>query len=139
MVEDKGAEGSTEPAAAATPDLFAPRVPDLKSVSPERKPAKEKEADERLGLPASVRVENATAPMALEPPDTNSSGPWVVYTGIATVRIIDSRGWAKAGIRSGLRVQWNYLNKMRQPASRFSKAELHYLLEVDGRFILVED
>lgn len=136
MVEDNGVE--TPEKVAATEGLFAPRIPkpsDIPSVSKKV----EAEADVRLGLPESVRVETASAPMALEPAVANSSGPWVVYTGIATVRTIDSKGWAKAGIRSGLRVQWNYLNKMRQPASRFSKVELHYLLEVDGRFVLVED
>ena len=99
----------------------------------------EVEEDARMGLPASVRVEQATAPLKLEPPDSNAKGPWVKYTGIATVRTISAKGWKAAGVNSEKSAQWNYLNRMRLPKDRFNEDELHYLLEVDGRFSLVDD
>lgn len=95
--------------------------------------------DPRMGLPASVRVEEASTPMHLEPPTPDASGPWIKYTGIATVRTINANGWREAGVDSTKKAQWNYLNHMRLPKSMFNEEELNYLLNVDGRFSLVED
>ena len=121
------------------PDLFAPRLGEALKSSQTPTPSDSEPQDERQGLPANVRVENASAPMKLDPPEPGATGPWVVYTGIATVRTNSGSGWKAAGVNSDKSVQWNFLNKMRLPKSKFSDDELHYLLEVDGRFKLVED
>ena len=97
------------------------------------------EVDELQGLPESVQIEKASAPLNLHAPDYTAKGPWIKYDGVATVRIITMRDWTSAGIEGTQEVQWNYLNHMRLPKSQFTEQELHYLLEVDGRFSLVED
>lgn len=102
-------------------------------------PEVSEETDELQGLPESVKVEQASAPLVLQQPDYSATGPWIKYDGVATVRIITMRDWTSAGINGTQEVQWNYLNHMRLPKSQFSEEELHYLLNVDGRFSLVED
>lgn len=86
-----------------------------------------------------VTVETVSAPMNLVPPDPNATGPWIEYTGIATVRILCDVDWRTLGINSDLYCEWNYLNKMRLPKSMFSDEQLNYLLNQDGRFQLVDD
>lgn len=82
----------------------------------------------------SIPVVEASQPMRLEPPDPHATGPWIVYNGPATVRVIDEKGWAALGL-PGKRCEWNYLNKRRLPKSLFSQEQLNYLLHVDGRFV----
>lgn len=83
-------------------------------------------------------IENASTPMVLDLPQPDAKGPWIEYTGVATVRVIDEKDWAAIGLNSSKRYQWNYLNQKRLPKSDFSEEELHYLLNVDGRFKLTE-
>lgn len=90
-------------------------------------------------LEIPISVETASAPLNLVPPDPNATGPWVEYTGIATVRIITKLDWQAIGIDSDLYCEWNYLNAKRLPESMFSREQLVYLLSTDGRFQLVED
>jgi hypothetical protein len=87
----------------------------------------------------NLKVETASVPLNLTPPDPDASGPWIEYNGIATVRIITEHDWRVQGIDSTTYCEWNYLNNKRLPKSMFSEAELKYLLTVDGRFQLVED
>lgn len=82
---------------------------------------------------AAPRVVEASEPMKLEPPDPSAKGPWIVYTGPGTVRVIKESDWAAMGLE-GKRCEWNYLNKRRLPKSQFSHKQLDYLLNVDGRF-----
>ena len=86
-----------------------------------------------------IKIEKASGPMNLTPPDPNATGPWIEYTGIATVRIITELDWRQQGINSTNYCEWNYLNNKRLPRSMFSDEELQYLLRVDGRFTLVDD
>lgn len=97
------------------------------------------EVDPRQGLPASVQVEEASAPMPLQPSDPNAKGPWIQYNGIGTVRIMDEEAWKQAGVASDKYAEWSYLNQKRLPRSMFTDEELQYLLRVDDRFELVED
>lgn len=85
-----------------------------------------------------VKVETMTAPRNLVPPDPNATGPWIEYTGIATVRILCDLDWKNLGIDSDLYCEWNLLNGMKLPKSIFNEAQLNYLLNQDGRFQLVE-
>jgi hypothetical protein len=86
-----------------------------------------------------MNVETASAPLNLVPPDPNATGPWIEYTGIATVRIINGLDWKAIGIDSDLYCEWNYLNAKKLPKSMFNPEQLNYLLSTDGRFKLVED
>jgi hypothetical protein len=95
--------------------------------------------DSRKGLPESVKVEEASAPMQLEQPAPDWKGPWIRYNGVGTIRIMDPAAWRSAGVQSNKRYEWNYLNQKRIPRSLFTDEELQYLLRVDGRFSLVED
>lgn len=94
--------------------------------------------DPRQGLPSSVKIETAITPLVLERPSGHEVGPWVQYNGIGTVRVITASDWRNVGCE-GERVQWNYLNKKRRGKAIFSEAQLNYLLNVDGRFSLVDD
>lgn len=85
----------------------------------------------------SIRVLENQPPLKLQEPDLDSPGPWIEYTGIATLRIMDEEAWRSAGVNSNKYIEWNYLNHMRVPMSQFTEAELSYLLGRDGRFIKV--
>lgn len=98
----------------------------------------EDEVKETKPAPFAAAVEMASTPMKLDLPQKDAKGPWVEYTGVATVRVLTEKDWADQGINSTKRYQWNYLNQKRLPKSIFSEDELHYLLEVDGRFKLTE-
>lgn len=90
-------------------------------------------------LDLGMKVETASAPLNLVPPDPNATGPWIEYTGIATVRIINALDWKAIGIDSDLYCEWNYLNAKKLPKSLFNEKQLTYLLSTDGRFQLVDD
>lgn len=85
-----------------------------------------------------VKVVEASAPMPLERPDPHATGPWIVYTGPTTLRIITEKDWESLGLK-GKRCEWNFLNKQRLPKSQFSEGQLDYLLNVDGRFKLSDE
>lgn len=102
---------------------------------PEPAPA----VEPRHGLPEPILVETASAPMQLQTESPGAKGPWIKYTGIGTVRVMNAQAWADAGVDSSKYCEWNYLNKKRLPRSRFNDQELQYLLRVDGRFELVEE
>lgn len=94
--------------------------------------------DPRQGLPTTVRVEEASAPMDLD--RTQRSDPknqYIQYDGIGTVRHMTQEDWKRVGVDSDQYCEWNYFNKKRLPRSMFSDAELQYLLRVDRRFSLV--
>jgi hypothetical protein len=95
--------------------------------------------DERQGLPPSVRVEHAEAPMVLQPEKKNSKGPWIKYNGVATVRVMGPKEWAEQGIVCSETYEWSYMNKKRLPRSLFNDEQLQYMLRVDGRFSLVDN
>lgn len=95
--------------------------------------------DPRKGLPESVKVEEASAPMLLAEPDPDAQGPWVEYRGVGTLRIMDQAAWESAGVKSDKYCEWNYLNQKRLPRKLFNDQELQYLLRVDGRFALVDN
>jgi hypothetical protein len=99
----------------------------------------EEKKDPRQGLPTSVKVESASAPMKLRTPDPKAKGPWIQYNGVGTVRIMTQPDWAQAGVDSNKYCEWNYLNKKRLPRNIFTDDELQYLLRVDGRFSLVDE
>lgn len=99
---------------------------------------KEEEKPDRQGLPTSVQVETASAPMQLRQKDPNAKGPWIQYNGVATVRIMTPEDWKSVGTE-GPYCEWNYLNERRLPRSLFNDQQLQYLLRQDGRFSLVED
>ncbi len=100
---------------------------------------KNKKDDERQGLPDTVKVETASAPMKLSGLDyKNSDGPWIEYTGVATVRRMGPEEWAAANINSQDYFEWNYLNHKRIPRKVFTDEQLQYLLRVDDRFRLVD-
>lgn len=94
---------------------------------------------EAENIPPDVQVETASAPLNLVPADPNAKGPWIEYTGIATVRILSAEDWKTLGIDSDLYCEWNYLNGNRLPKSMFNEEQLNYLLTQDDRFQLVED
>ncbi|AVD99633.1 hypothetical protein HWB51_gp015 [Mycobacterium phage Cuke] len=112
--------------------VFDPESPAVAS-----SPADEK--DPLKGLPPTVKVEEARAPMALKQPDKSAHGPWVQYNGVATVRIMQAKDWKEVGVDSTKYCEWNYLNKKRLPVTSFTDEELQYLLRIDGRFSVVED
>ena len=97
------------------------------------------EGDPRMGLPPNVEVEIADKPMELALPNPDSRGPWVEYTGVGTLRIMDAAAWKDAKVDSDRYFEWNYLNHKRVPRSEFNDHELQYLLRRDGRFRLVEN
>ena len=97
------------------------------------------QAEASLDANEKISVETISSPMNLVPPDPKAKGPWIVYNGVATVRILNKLDWKTQGIDSDLYCEWNYLNKMRLPKSIFNDAQLNYLLNTDGRFTLVED
>ena len=125
-------EQQVEDAPAETPTPPEEFKPDIRQ-------KKEPEPDKRQGLPESVKVEEASAPMQLERPAPDWKGPWIQYNGVGTVRILTPQDWRAAGVDSSTRYEWNYINQKRLPRSLFSAEELQYLLRVDGRFSLVED
>lgn len=102
-----------------------------------KKDAEEKKKD-RQGLPPTVEVEIASAPMQLKPKDPGAKGPWIQYNGVGTVRVMTPEDWASLGTE-GPYCEWNYLNEKRLPRSIFTDEQLQYLLRQDGRFSLVED
>lgn len=106
---------------------------------PKPKPPVKQEPVNTQGLPPSVLVEKASTPMRLERPDPKATGPWVAYRGVATVRVFTAADWARVGIDSTKRYEWNALNHKKLPKSIFSKEQLDYLLNIDRRFVLVED
>lgn len=91
------------------------------------------EEHHKAAAETATKVVEASEPMKLEPPDPGAKGPWIVYTGPGTVRVIKESDWAAMGLE-GKRCEWNYLNKRRLPKSQFSHKQLDYLLNVDGRF-----
>jgi hypothetical protein len=97
------------------------------------------EEEKLQGLPSSVKVEEASAPLPLDKGDSNWTGPWIKYDGVGTVRYMRPADWRSIGVQSSSTYEWNYLNQKRIPRSLFSDEELQYLLRVDGRFSLVED
>ncbi len=95
--------------------------------------------DPRQGLPVSVKVEEASAPMQLDATHrTAADGKYVLYTGVATVRVMGPAEWAALHINSDQYFEWNYLNNRRIPVSSFTDEQLEYLLKVDDRFELVD-
>lgn len=94
-------------------------------------------ADPRQGLPPTVHVETGP-PLQLQPEDPNAKGPWVVYTGVGTVRYMTPKDWADQGVDSQKHCEWSSMNHKRLPRSIFTDAELQYLLRKDGRFKLVD-
>ena len=99
----------------------------------------EEQKDPRQGLPPTVEVQQASAPLNLDAAKrTDPAGQYVQYNGIGTVRQLDPESWKAAHVDSENTYVWNYLNNKRIPRSAFSDEELQYLLRVDGRFSLVE-
>ncbi len=95
-------------------------------------------ADTKVSKDEPVKVVEASTPMPLERPDPHAKGPWVVYTGFATVRIFSEKDWDTVGLK-GKRCEWNYLNQKRLPKSQFTAEQLDHLLNVDGRFKLSDE
>jgi len=96
--------------------------------------------DPRQGLPPTVEVVQASAPMQLDATKREDpKGRYIQYNGIGTVRQMTPADWKAAHVDSDKTVEWNYLNKKRIPLSAFNDAELHYLLRVDDRFSIVSD
>ena len=112
--------------------VFDPEAPVAPSTTTDEK-------DPLKGLPPTVKVEEARAPMALKQPEKGVRGPWVQYDGIATVRVMTAKDWKDVGVSSTKYCEWNYLNHKRLPVSSFTDEELQYLLRRDGRFSVVED
>jgi hypothetical protein len=114
------------------------------TVKPEVKPelsADQKAEKERQGLPSSVEVEIASAPMELQQPIVaDESGGFIKYIGVGTVRQMTPADWERVGVDDFNRfIEWNGLNKMCVPRSIFTDKALQYLLNDDRRFIVVSE
>lgn len=122
----------TEPQEASP--IQEPEVPNLK------KKREEKKEDIRQGLPSSVQVEVASAPMELDTRQRKDPrNQYIEYTGIGTLRVMTAVDWATVGVDDFTEYcEWNYFNKKRIPRTIFSDKALQYLLRQDGRFKLVE-
>lgn len=68
-----------------------------------------------------------------------SKGPFVKYTGQATLRSITTEEFEAAGAKGQDYAEWNSLNDKKIPVSHFNENALTYLLQVDGRFEKVDD
>lgn len=75
----------------------------------------------------------------LMPPDPDAKGPYITYTGMATLREITKRDWQKIGVVDQGDVQWNLMNGYRIPVSNLSESAIDYCLRVDGRFSKVDE
>lgn len=96
-------------------------------------------ADPRQGLPASVKLEQASTQFDLDKTKrSDPKGQYIQYNGVGTVRIMGPTEWKAAGVDSDDYFEWNYLNNKRIPRSAFSDEQLQYLLRIDDRFELVE-
>lgn len=74
--------------------------------------------------------------------DKKEKGPFVKYLGVlqgvSSAREITAREWLQLGIKTkGIDV-WDLRNDFQLPASQFDDDQLDYLLDVDGRFALVD-
>ena len=70
---------------------------------------------------------------------TVDSGKFVKYVGVATTRHITKSDWQAAGVQGQGDAVWHFINNGHLlPASDFSEQALAYLLNKDGRFILVD-
>ncbi|QGJ90060.1 hypothetical protein HWC80_gp019 [Mycobacterium phage Indlulamithi] len=94
----------------------------------------------RQGLPPSVEVVTADAPMELQKPiKADESKGFIQYVGVATTRQMTPADWEREGVDDFDQfIEWNYLNKKCVPRSIFTDKALQYLLRVDGRFKLVD-
>lgn len=125
------------------PDSDSPQVPSPPSLPGSSikgtSDAVQDTGDPRQGLPASVRVEEATTPIALDTTKrTSTNGQYIQYNGVGTMRQMGPAEWKEANVDSDDYFEWNYLNHKRIPREAFSDEQLQYLLRVDDRFELVE-
>lgn len=123
---------SVEPPGPITGDGNGVALPPI-----QQEAKQEPEEDVRQGLPPSVKVETGI-PLNLSQKGVHSKGPWIQYNGVGTLRVMTKEDWHRVGVDSSQYCEWNYLNKKRLPRSSFSDEELQYLLNVDGRFSVVD-
>lgn len=107
-------------------------------ITPKPEPSELAGSEQQPEIQESIKVEEGPA-IELQEPGLDSTGPWVKYNGVATLRIMDRNAWLSAGVDSDKYVEWNFLNNMRVPVSYFTEAELRYLLGRDGRFSKVDN
>ena len=95
-------------------------------------------ADNALNI-AEVQEVEAEKPLDLMPPNPDATGPYITYTGMATLRQISKSDWKKAGVEDQGDVEWNAINGYRISVNDLSEKAINYCLNVDGRFSKVDD
>lgn len=70
--------------------------------------------------------------------DNLDEGNFIQYIGSATRRIITEADWESIGVKSGKDVEWSFKNEFKVNSKKFTKAQIKYLLQTDGRFQAVK-
>ena len=97
------------------------------------------DAIELNGAVAASASEPNPVSLDLMPPNPDAKGPWIAYTGLATLREISKSDWAKVGVNDQGAVEWNILNGYKISVSDLSEKAIDYCLRVDGRFSKVDE